>query len=125
MPAKVADASVIGAITFGEPEAEKALSLLDNAELYEPSLLAYELASIARKKTLQHPEQADDIARALSLSLALDVTWLDVDQNEILRLALETGLTTYDASYLYLARTLGVPLVTFDEQLRRAEHIVS
>ena len=125
MPARVADASVIGAIAFGEPEAEKALSLLDNAELYEPSLLAYELASIARKKTLRYPEQADDIARALSLSLALDATWLDVDQNETLRLALETGLTTYDASYLYLASTLGVPLVTFDERLRRAIQSIS
>ena len=30
---------------------------------------------------------------------------------------LETGLTTYDASYLYLARTPGIPLVTFDERL--------
>ena len=30
---------------------------------------------------------------------------------------LETGLTTYDASYLYLARSLGVPLLTFDGRL--------
>ena len=125
MPARVADASVIAAIAFGEPEAGEALSLLDNAELYEPSLLAYELASIARKKALRYPEQASVIARALSLSLALDVTWLDVDHDEALRLALETGLTTYDASYLYLARTLGVPLVTFDEQLRRATQSIS
>jgi len=27
------------------------------------------------------------------------------------------GLTTYDASYLYLVRSLGVPLLTFDERL--------
>ena len=114
MPARVADASVIAAIAFGEPEAGEALSLL-----------AYDLASIARKKTLRYPEQASDIARALSLSLALDVTWLDVDHDEALRLALETGLATYDASYLYLARTLGVPLVTFDEQLRRATQSTS
>ena len=39
--------------------------------------------------------------------------------SEILVLALETGLTTYDASYLYLSRSLGADLVTFDEQLQR------
>ena len=38
----------------------------------------------------------------------------------IVQLALETGLSTYDASYLWLARRLGAPLVTFDERLRRA-----
>ncbi|RLA82227.1 MAG: PIN domain-containing protein, partial [Deltaproteobacteria bacterium] len=30
------------------------------------------------------------------------------------------GLSTYDATYLLLARTMGVPLVTFDEQLAAA-----
>jgi len=30
------------------------------------------------------------------------------------RLAVETGLTAYDASYLQLAKGLGAPVVTFD-----------
>ncbi len=41
-------------------------------------------------------------------------------RHAILLLALQTGLTTYDAAYLYLARSLGIPLVTFDEQLQTA-----
>ena len=31
---------------------------------------------------------------------------------------METGLTTYDARYLYLARVLDLPLVTFDRRLQ-------
>ncbi len=37
-----------------------------------------------------------------------------------LDLATETGLTAYDASYLWLARQLGAELVTLDQQLARA-----
>lgn len=48
------------------------------------------------------------------------MNWVVVDHVVVLRLALDTGLTTYDASYLYVARTLGLPLVTFDGRLRRA-----
>ncbi len=33
---------------------------------------------------------------------------------------LQEGPTPYDATYLYVARTLGVPLVTFDRELRAA-----
>jgi predicted nucleic acid-binding protein len=38
----------------------------------------------------------------------------------IVALAIETCLTAYDASYVQLARQLGVRLVTLDEQLPRA-----
>lgn len=99
MPIKVADASVLAAITFGEPRAEEAEALLQDAFLYEPPLLVYELASVAHK---------------------LEIQWVDVDHRAVLHLALERGLTTYDATYLFVARSLGAPLVTFDLQLMAA-----
>ena len=50
MPGEVIDASLLGAIVFGETYAKEAISLIRGEELYAPSLLAYELASVARKK---------------------------------------------------------------------------
>ena len=50
--------------------------------------------------------------------LGSDIHWTGVDFNKTLSLALDTGLTAYDASYLYLAQTLGMPLATFDRKLR-------
>ena len=123
MPARVADASVIGAIAIKEDQAEQAESLLQGAELYEPPLLAYELASIARKKALLDTRRVSEVLHALELALAADMNWVEVDHVAVLRLALDTGLTTYDASYLYVARTLALPLVTFDGRLRRASGI--
>ena len=45
---------------------------------------------------------------------------MPIDHNDNLDLAIETGLTIYDASYLYLARQLGADLVSFDKQLIKA-----
>ena len=38
----------------------------------------------------------------------------------VVELALETGLTAYDASYLWLARQFGADLVTLDKALDKA-----
>jgi predicted nucleic acid-binding protein len=43
-----------------------------------------------------------------------------VDHPRILDLAEATGLTAYDASYLWLARALGAELVTLDRKLAAA-----
>ena len=48
------------------------------------------------------------------------IYWTKVDFNKTLELALETGLTAYDASYLYLAQTLSMPIATFDRKLSSA-----
>jgi predicted nucleic acid-binding protein len=65
MPAKVADASVLAAIAFGEPRASEAIALLDDAALHEPTLLAYELTSVAHKKALLYTDRVEAISRVL------------------------------------------------------------
>ena len=71
------------------------------------------------RKALKHPELLEKIRASLEVGLALDIHWTEVDHLAVLKLALKEGLTTYDASYLYLARTLKIPLVTFNEELQR------
>ena len=119
MPAKVVDASVLGALIFAEAQAGEAAALLDCADLYPPGLMAYELTHIAQKKSAQFPDQTSAFQEALETALLMGIRWRDVRHSAVLRLALETGLTTYDASYLYLSRLLGAELATFDERLRR------
>jgi len=117
MPVKVVDASVVAAIVFGEPEAERAAALIDNAELVAPLLLRFEMTNIAWKKIKRHVKQADLVASGLRLALELDVDYVDVDHEAVLDLAVEKGVTAYDASYLWLSRKLKAPLVTLDERL--------
>ena len=50
----------------------------------------------------------------------MDIRLIEVNGLEVVDLALETGLTVYDASYLYLSRNLGMELITFDRRLHEA-----
>jgi predicted nucleic acid-binding protein len=113
----VVDASVVGAIAFGEPQGLTLVAHLMGESLLAPTLLDYEIANIAWKKTRAHPEAAPVIQAALDAASRLAITRVPVPALDLLRLARETGLTAYDAAYLWLARTQDAELVTLDQQL--------
>lgn len=117
MAAKVVDASVLAALVFGEKRAREARVALGRDRLYAPRLMGYELAHVAVKKIGKQPEQREDILKALDLALRLEIQWVDVDLSAVAKLAIGKGLTAYDASYLYVSASLGIPLLTFDEKL--------
>jgi len=119
MPGKVVDASAVAALLFVEPEADEVARQLEGFELTAPSLLPYEIASVARKKIARHPGVSDQILAALERLDDLGVVLVDIPPVDALRVALDTGLSTYDAGYLFLSRLTGSPLVTLDEKLKR------
>ncbi len=116
---KVIDSSALAAIVFDEPAGEEVSRQIDNCELVAPSLLRYEMANVCLSKLRRRPDQRDALLAAMRMPGLAPETF-DVDHDEVLRLAVRTGLTTYDASYLWLANDLGVPLITLDRQLAAA-----
>jgi predicted nucleic acid-binding protein len=71
-------------------------------------------------KCRRHPDLRDTLLAAFQLRRQLGIAEIAVDHGDVLELALKSGLTAYDASYLLLARKLGAELVTLDEALTRA-----
>ena len=116
----VVDASALGALVFGEPQAEEMSRVLTDATLVAPALLWFEMAAIAIKKIRTHKQLTAQIQTALNLALQLPIIVRDVDYGETVNLALASDLTTYDASYLWLAGHLDAELVTLDAKLRKA-----
>ncbi len=113
----VVDASALGALVFGEPQAEEISRALTNAKLVAPPLLWFEMAAVATKKIRHHPGLTAEIQAAFKLAFRLPVATMDVDYGETVSLAIRSDLTTYDASYLWLANHLGAELVTLDAKL--------
>ena len=119
MHVRVVDASALGAIVFGEPRAEEIATALTGTALIGPALLRFEMASICLKKIKDHPAQKEIIMEAFEASEKLAIEYIEVEQTQVMALAEETGLTTYDATYLWLARETGGRLVTLDAKLRK------
>lgn len=118
MTAAVVDASALAALLFGEPAAEEVSRELGEQQMMAPTLIVYELGSTCWKKVRRSPGQARELEQAYALLGELDLVLHDVDTAGVLALALERDLTFYDAAYLWLARSLSLPLVTLDARLR-------
>jgi predicted nucleic acid-binding protein len=120
MPVRVVDASALGALVFGEPKAGEIVRALGNSPMAAPALVWFELASICLRKIKTHLAQRDQILRAFLMARTLPIEIVDVDHLEVVSLAQEIGLTTYDASYLWLARQLKGELITLDGKMQKA-----
>ena len=119
MPVRVVDASALGALVFGEPKAEEIAKTLGDSPLRAPALIWFELASICLRKIKAHPAQRDQILGAFLMAGKLAIEIVEVDHWAVVTLADETGLTTYDASYLWLAGHLNGELITLDGKMQR------
>jgi len=119
MPAKVVDASAVAAVLFDEAESDAVARRLAGATLLAPALLTYELANVCLKKIGRSPNQHAALSAAFRLRDQLRIEEAAVNADEVVSLAIETGLTAYDASYLWLARLMEIELVTLDQKLNR------
>ena len=117
MPDKVVDASALAAIAFAESGAEAVIDAIDGHRLHAPTLIVFELMNVAWKRSRKQPATATLFLEALEVLEGLGLRFRGINQEEVVRLGLKTGLTAYDASYLWLARALNMPLVTLDKKL--------
>jgi len=120
MDVKVVDASAIAALLFGEPGAEMVAEQLGEARLIGPALLNFELANVCLVKGRRHPKEQQALKAAFLLRHRLGVEEVTVDHDAVLELAAKTGLTAYDASYLWVARQFQAELITLDRELASA-----
>lgn len=120
MADKVVDASAFAAVAFAEAHKLQVLSRLSGHRLIAPQRLRYEMASICLKKIRAQPHERLLILEAYRKSRSTHVDLRGVDGEDVVALAENTGLSSYDASYLWLAHELGAELVTLDERLQRA-----
>jgi predicted nucleic acid-binding protein len=117
---KVIDASALGAVLFAEPAGERIAGRLRDGRLVAPMLIAYELTNVCLKKIRANPQQRWGFLEAFAAWNQIGIELVEVEHGGVLGVAERSGLTSYDASYLWLAQRLNAELVTLDRRLDRA-----
>jgi len=128
MPAGfVIDNSVVMAWCFEDessPYARAVQDALKTRHALVPRVWALEVANVLavaeRKKRITRSNAARFLVLLRSLPITVEAETPERVFGEISSLAMETGLTAYDASYLDLAIRQGLPLATLDADLRKA-----
>jgi len=104
------------------PYTDKVLDLLANETAHVPSLWVLEFSNVLRKALKAGKADTariqEIIALVNALPISVDYTSENVENN--LALALQYGLTSYDAAYLGLAIRLQLPVAANDGALKEA-----
>jgi predicted nucleic acid-binding protein len=95
-----------------------------NREAIVPALFPFEMANVALSKLRSLKIADQDFIFELLKDWRVQVDPQEPTYAGILRIAIECGISAYDAAYLELAKRRGLPLATFDKALRKAaKHI--
>lgn len=82
-----------------------------------PYLLVYETMNGLRSSVVQKRQSMKTAELLLDSFLKLGIIFEKVDEMAVLRLAFKKGITSYDASYVWLAKSKKIKLLTLDEKL--------
>lgn len=125
------DASVVLKALWDERDSDRARALLEAhragiLDLTAPSLMAYEVSNAIRfsSRLMAPADRSRAISAFLKMRIRLAAPALE-DLDGAIRVAVEHGVTAYDAAYYVLATRLGATLVTaderFDKRMRSAD----
>lgn len=120
----VLDNSVVMAWAFKDERnayAESVLAALQRGSAVVPPIWPFEVVNVLRTAEKRKRLTRADAMGFIQLleHLRIDVTEVST-MDSLFLLAMESDITSYDASYLMLALSEGIPLATSDAPLRRA-----
>lgn len=104
--------------------AEQALNAIEYARIEVPQLWLLEIGNALlvgeRRNLITGSRSIDFLARLRKLPIIVDAANISERMPFILQYAREFSLSSYDATYLDLARRSGAQLATFDKKLAAA-----
>ena len=127
MKSIVVDNSVVIGWLLKEENAKKSADILRLAlgnEFIVPSVWSYEIINVlwvAQKRGhLSVAETPQALKELNKLPIKIHDLALEVISTQVLDISREFRLTIYDASYVFLAKSLKIPIASFDQDILRA-----
>ena len=115
----VTDTSAILAVILDEPEKQKVLDLIQDADLIAPGCLYWEVGNALSAHFKRSRFTLDESVSALQIFKNISLTYIDVQLESTLQLAKQLNIYAYDAYFINCALEYGVPLISLDKALCR------
>ena len=113
------DASAIMAVILNEPNKVKVTELTKNCTLLSPDVISFEignaLINLNKKQKITEAKLLD----AYKTFTSIPIRNIQIDIEKALKIACKYKIYAYDAYYLETAYRLKLPLITFDELMKK------
>ena len=83
-----------------------------------PYLLTFEIMNGLQAATMQKRQSVNAAEHLLDTFLNMGILFEKVNEREVFRFAVSKGITAYNASYVWLAKSKKLDLLTLDEKLK-------
>jgi len=118
----VVDTNLLAYLLLPTPYTAQAEAVLDkDSDWLAPGLIHSELRNVflgaVRREDIGLNDAQFLLARSLDLVTVPDK---DIDGSAVFTIAMESGCSAYDCEFVWLARDLGLPLVTVDKKVLNA-----
>ena len=118
----IVDASVGVEIVRKTPLGQRAIQLLDD-NLHAPDIFLAEVFHVLKRMTVLKQITSRDAKISAALVGQMPLTFLTVSKYQSQLWDEATKISSYDAHYVVLAKSLGQPIITLDEKLMRRKDL--
>ena len=115
----ILDASAIMAVIVKEPERDLVIQLTQDAVIFSPDMVSYEIANGLTKMMKKKIIEKERMVNAFNYFAQIPIKTIQVDFQKALEIAWDYKIYAYDACYLEPAKRLNLPLLTFDGPMHR------
>jgi len=116
----VLDASAIMAVIADEPESDVVMNCTKNAVLVSPYIVSSEIANgltkMMKKGIIDNKDKMIDLIKIFQ---KIPIKTAEINLEKSLEIAWDYEIYAYDAFYLETAKRLNLPLLTFDNRMRK------
>ena len=116
----VLDASAIIAVINDEPEAILILEHSQNAIFISPNIISFEIANslsrMLKKGLINEYSKMMDLINSFQ---QIPIKLIENNLENVIKIVWDYKIYAYDAFYLETARSLNIPLLTLDKEMRK------
>ena len=113
------DASAIMAVILNEPNRDMVIKLTKNALLFSPEVIHFEIGNALVNLYKRQKIREEELLGAYKKFTMLPLRIVKLDIEKALKIACKYHIYAYDAYYLETAYRLKIPLITFDEPMKK------